>query len=287
MSHATPATTCPECEGRLHAEGDETVCDACGLVVAEDRLDRGPEWRSFEADARERTGAPLTPSRHDRGLSTEIGRGDRRLSGRKRRQLARLRRHHNRAKIGSKADRNRVYAFTEIRRIASSLSLPDSTRDRACLFFERAQQEDLLRGRSVEGFAAAALYAACRVAGLSRTMRELAAVARASPAELQVAYDAMNRDIGLPTGPIDPGEYLPRFASELDVPPIVEQRAREFAARVREEGLGTGRHPAGVAAACLYAAAQASCYPLTQQQAADVADVTPVTLRATYVELKE
>ena len=285
MSQASPATTCPECEGSLRAEGGETVCGACGLVVAEDRLDRGPEWRAFEADARKRTGAPLTPSRHDRGLSTEIGRGGRRLSGRKRRQLARLRRHHNRAKIGSKAERNRVYAFTEIRRIVSSLSLPKSTRDRACLLFEQAQAEDLLRGRSVEGFAAASLYAACRVAGLSRTMGELAAVARASPDELQVAYDAMNRDIGLPTGPIDPGEYLPRFASELDVPPVVERHARELAARVREEGLGTGRHPAGVAAACLYAAAQVRCYPLTQKQAAAVADVTPVTLRATYQAL--
>lgn len=287
MSYATPVTTCPECEGRLRDEGNETVCGTCGLVVAEDRLDRGPEWRAFESEARERTGAPLTRSRHDRGLSTEIGRGSRRLSGRKRRQLSRLRRHHNRAKIGTKADRNRVYAFIEIRRVASSLSLPDATRDRACILFERAQAEDLLRGRSVEGFAAASLYAACRADGLSRTMRELAAVARASADELQIAYDAMNRDLGLPTGPIDPGEYLPRFASELDVPAVIERGAHEYAARVREEGIGTGRHPAGVAAACLYAAAAERCYPLTQREAADVADVTPVTLRSTYVELKD
>jgi transcription initiation factor TFIIB len=287
MSHSSQTSTCPECEGQLRADGGETVCSTCGLVVAEDQLDRGPEWRSFEAETRERTGAPLTRSRHDRGLSTVIGRGSDQLSGRKRRQLARLRRHHNRAKIGSKAERNQVYAFTEIRRITSSLSLPDSTRDRACMFFERAQEQDLLRGRSVEGFAAAALYAACRVSGLSRTMRELAAVARASPSELQVAYDAMNRDLGLPTGPIDPGEYLPRFASELDVPPIIEQRAQEYATEVREEGIGTGRHPAGVAAACLYAAAKAKCYPLTQDEAADVADVTPVTLRSTYMDLQD
>ena len=287
MTRVSTSQSCPECDGRLRAEGDETVCAACGLVVAEDRLDRGPEWRSFDADARERTGAPLTPSRHDRGLSTEIGRGDRRLSGRQRRRYARLRRHHSRASIGSKADRNRVYAFTEIRRTAGSLSLPDATRDTACQLFARAQAEDLLRGRSVEGFAAASLYAACRMDGLARTMRELAEVTRASVDELQVAYDAMNRELGLPTGPIDPGEYLPRFASELDVPAAVEYRAHEHADRVREEGLATGRHPGGVAAACLYAAARERCYPLTQQEAADVAEVTPVTLRSTYVELVE
>jgi transcription initiation factor TFIIB len=58
-------------------------------VVSEDRIDRGPEWRSFADDDTnpERTGAPLTRSRHDRGLSTEIGRSTK-LKGRKRRQFA-------------------------------------------------------------------------------------------------------------------------------------------------------------------------------------------------------
>ncbi|PSP51431.1 transcription initiation factor IIB, partial [Halobacteriales archaeon QH_1_68_42] len=83
---STTVTTCPECEGSLRSDDRETVCTRCGLVVAEDNIDRGPEWRSFADDEteRERTGAPLTRSRHDRGLSTEIGRSTR-LKGRKRR----------------------------------------------------------------------------------------------------------------------------------------------------------------------------------------------------------
>lgn len=287
MASVSTSTSCPECEGRLRTEGDETYCAACGLVVAEDRLDRGPEWRPFDADARARTGAPLTDSRHDHGLSTEIGRGDRRLSGRQRRRFARLRRHHRRATIGSKADRNRVYAFTEIRRAASSLSLPDTTRDTACRLFARAQGEDLLRGRSIEGFAAAALYAACRMDGLSRTMQELIEVTHASVDELQVGYNAMNRELDLPMGPTDPAEYLPRFANELGVPSAIERRAHELASTVMEEGLATGRHPGGVATACLYTAAREESYPLTQREAAEVAAVTPVTVRSTYLELRD
>lgn len=286
MSRSESASICPECEGQLRVEQTETVCAACGLIVAEDPLDRGPEWRAFD-DTRERTGAPLTRSRHDRGLSTEIGRSGQRVTGRKRRQLVRLRRQHNRARIGSKADRNRVYAFTEIRRLTGALSLPDQTRDQACILFERAQDEDLLRGRSLEGFAAAALYAACRMAGLSRTLKEVADAARASPGELRAAYDAMNREMGLPTGPIDPAEYLPRFASELDLPAGIERRAGEFADGLRGTEYVNGRHPGGVAAACLYAAAVEAGYPLTQKRAASVADVTPVTLRSTYAALTE
>ncbi|WP_254536503.1 transcription initiation factor IIB [Halomarina litorea] len=287
MSSA-PARCCPECDGRLRTDQCETVCASCGLVVGEDAIDRGPEWRSFADDDTnpKRTGAPLTRSRHDRGLSTEIGRSTR-LKGRKRRQMARLRRQHNRARIASKAERNQVYAFTEIRRLTGQLDLPDTIRDRACVLFESAQDADLLRGRSLEGFAAAAVYATCRADSIARTVGEVVADAKATQSELQVAYDALNRELGLPTGPVDPREYLPRFASALDLPRDVERRARELADEAHDRNLVVGRNPGGVAAACLYTAAREASHGLTQRAAADAADVTPVTLRTTYVELRE
>ena len=148
---------CPECEGRLRSTDTETVCSECGLVVDEDVIDRGPEWRSFDDDATDsgRCGAPLTRSRHDRGLSTEIGHSTR-LKGRKRRRVVRMRRQHRRAHIGSKRERNQVYGFTEIRRLVGKLELPESLQERACVLFESAQDENLLQGRSIEGFAATA-----------------------------------------------------------------------------------------------------------------------------------
>ena len=277
--------TCPECSGGLYANDDETVCADCGLVIEEDRIDRGPEWRSFSEDGTDprRTGAPLTRSRHDRGLSTEIGYG--RETGRNRRLWARLRRHHTRARISSKRDRNQVYALTEIRRITSVESLGESVRDRACALFQQAQEADLCQGRSLEGFAAAAVYAACRLAGVPRTREELVATAKADRDELRAAFDAMNRELGLPVGPIDPAEYVPRFASELDVGADVRRRAREYVERAHDRGLVAGRNPSGVAAACLYAAAEECGAGVTQREAADTADVTPVTLRNTYNDL--
>ncbi len=61
---------CPECGGRVvsDAEHAETVCEECGLVVAEDEIDRGPEWRAFDAaekDQKSRVGAPTTNMMHD------------------------------------------------------------------------------------------------------------------------------------------------------------------------------------------------------------------------------
>lgn len=284
---STTAESCPECDGQLREGDSETVCTGCGLVVNEDAIDHGPEWRDLDDEqTRERTGAPLTRSRHDRGLSTEICKHTR-LKGRKRRRIARMRRQHSRAQIESKRDRNKVYGFGEIRRLISSLDLSTAIRDRACVLFDSAQSADLLRGRSVEGFAAAAVYATCRTASLSRTLEEICAVSRAREEELTAAYDALNRELGLPTGPIDPGEYLPRFASELDLPQAVQRRARERLEQCREKNLIAGRHPSGVAAACLYTAACDTDYDLTQAATAEVAGVTPVTLRGTYQDLTE
>jgi transcription initiation factor TFIIB len=282
-----PVDGCPECDGRLDESGGETVCLECGLVVGEHRIDHGPEWRSFADDETnpERTGAPLVRSRHDRGLSTEIGHT--RATGRKRRMWARLRRQHNRARISTKRERNQVYAFTEVRRLVGALSLPTSAREQACALVRSAQEEDLLRGRSLEGFAAAAVYAACRVAGVARTREEVADAARASLSEQQAAYDALNRELGLPVGPIDPAEYVPRFASRLDVDRRVERRAREYAEAAVEESIASGRDPSGVAAACLYTASRDHGAGVTQSESASVADVTPVTLRNTYTDLRE
>jgi transcription initiation factor TFIIIB Brf1 subunit/transcription initiation factor TFIIB len=63
---------CPECDGRVTTNAVETVCEECGLVINEQRIDHGPEWRPYDNDERKRTGGPLTAARHDRGLSTEI-----------------------------------------------------------------------------------------------------------------------------------------------------------------------------------------------------------------------
>jgi transcription initiation factor TFIIB len=279
---------CPECSGRLNADGTETVCGDCGLVVDEYRIDHGPEWRSFADDdtSPERTGAPLTQSRHDRGLSTDIGRSTR-VKGRKRRRLSRMRTQHRRAQISTKRERNQVYAFTEIRRLVGALSLPRHVRESACSLFRTAQEANLLRGRSLEGFASAVVYATCRVCSVSRTVEEVVDAAKASEEEHRAAYRALNRELDVATGPIHPVEYIPRYASELDVSETVRRTAETHARRLRESGDAAGRNPSGVAAACLYTAAREAGADLTQQAAADIAGVTPVTVRNTYRLLTE
>lgn len=180
-----------------------------------------------------------------------------------------------------------MYGMMEIRRIVDRLALADSFRDDACVLFESGQDAGLLHGRTIEGMAAAAVYAVCRSSEVSRMVEEVAAVAQADSDELAVAYAALNRELGLETGPIDPREYIPRFADRLGLTPAIQRRASEFAANIVERNLAGGRAPSGVAAACLYTAARELGVEITQGEAADVAGVAPATLRSTYQDISE
>jgi len=77
---------------------------------------------------------------------------------------------------GSGDDRGGLaHGLSEVRRIVSRLELSESIRDQACQLFRSAQNEDLLRGRSIEAMAAASVYGACRCNGWPRTLDEIVA----------------------------------------------------------------------------------------------------------------
>jgi transcription initiation factor TFIIB len=275
--------TCPECGGRVTTNTRETVCDDCGLVVEEQRVDPGPEWREFpDRETRERTGAPRTAARHDWGLSTEIGetwKADGQLSTQKRRQLNRLRREHRRSRYGSKRERNQMHGLFEVRHVADELDLGDEFQEQASQLFRTAQNGDLLRGRSIESFGAAAAYAVIRVNGLPRTETEVAEAARCTAEAFRNAYHVLNRELDLPTAPQRPRQYIPQFASALNLPNRVRIRAVELAEWAAERGLSNGQRPSGFAAACLLVAATRGDVRVTQTELASVADVSPMTVR--------
>lgn len=285
-------TTCPECEGDLRTVGGETTCAECGLILDEYRIDHGAEHLFTGGDGRERTGAPITPARHDRGLSTEIGwkidaKGNT-LSNRKRRRVHRLRREHGRARYRTKRERNLAHACGEIARMVSALDLTRSRREEASVIFRRAHTADLLVGRSIDSIAAGSVYAACRCSGELVTVESVARVSSCNRAQIVHAYGVLNTELGLDAKLRRPQTFVAKCASACeDVPETVVYRAIELAKIAEKSGVSNGRHPAGVAAACLYLAGREHDVPLTQDAVAERADVSPATLRKRYFELRE
>jgi transcription initiation factor TFIIB len=287
--------TCPECEGQLvhDEERAETVCSDCGLVVEEGGIDPGPEWRAFDAqekDEKSRVGAPTTTMMHDKGLSTNIGWQDKdaygnSLSARQREKMQRLRTWNERFRTRNSKERNLKQALGEIDRMASALGLPENVRETASVIYRRALDDDLLPGRSIEGVATAALYAAARQAGTPRSLDEISGVSRVDKMELTRTYRYIVRQLGLEVQPADPVSYLPRFTSDLDLSEEAERQARELLESAKDDGVHSGKSPVGLAAASIYAAALLTNEKVTQSQVSKVTDVSEVTIRNRYKEL--
>ena len=289
---------CPEC-GSSHLSKDysraELVCESCGLVIDQDIIDHGPEWRAFDSeqrDKRARTGAPMTYTIHDKGLSTTIGWQNRDSYGRSipsrnRAQLYRLRKWQRRIRISDATERNLAIALSELDRLASGMGLPRSVRENAAMIYRKAVLKNLIRGRSIDGIAAAALYASCRQCHVPRTLDEISTLSHISRKEIGRNYRFISRKIGLKLLPTTPQDYISRFCSELTLSGDVHAKTIEILEAAAEKELTSGRGPTGLAAASLYIASILCGERRTQREVAEVAGVTEVTIRNRYKELAE
>ena len=289
---------CPECGSsfilRDHSRA-ELVCRNCGFVIDEDLIDYAPEWRAFDSEQREkraRTGAPMTYTIHDKGLSTIIGWQNRDSYGksiptRNRAQLYRLRKWQTRTRISDSTEHNLAIALSSLDRMSSTLGLPRNVRETAAMIYRKAVRRKLIRGRSIEGVSAAVLYAACRQCNVPRTLEEISKVANMPKKEIGRNYRNISRKLELKLLPTTPQDYISRFCSVLKLSTDVKAKTLQILHEAANRELTSGRGPTGIAAASLYIASVLCGERRTQTEVADVAGVTEVTIRNRYKEIAE
>ena len=287
---------CPECAGDIthDSKHGEQACEDCGLVVDEDEIDRGPEWRTFNSNQRDeksRVGSPTNKMMHDDGLATNIDWRDKdgygqKLGTQQRKKMQRLRKWNQRAKTQDSRDRNLKHALGEIERMSSALGLPRDVREISSMIYRRCLEQDMLPGRSIEGMATASLYAAGRMEDIPRSLKEMTRVSRVDEKEIGRAYRYIDRELSLGIGPSDPLKYIPRFAGKFDeISQDTERLARRLVERVKDAELHSGKTPPGIAAAAIYMAAKLYGETPTQEDLAEVTGVTEVTIRERYQDI--
>src|SRR4030043_2392876 len=158
--HQRSAENCPECISKnlVHDyDSGETICGDCGLVLYEQMMDKGPEWRAFtlqEKASRSRVGMPTSYSIHDKGLSTTISQVDRDAFGKKlpistRIQMWRLRKWQIRSRVHSSSDRNLPHALDALDRLSDKVYIPGPIKETAAVIYRKALDKGLGRGRSI------------------------------------------------------------------------------------------------------------------------------------------
>lgn len=284
---------CPACGSvdiREHSDTAEIVCQSCGVVIQEDMVEESAEARAFTAEEREkrkRTGSPLTYTKHDRGISTQIGYGGNlsEVSPHKRGQYHRIRRWDRR--IAESRSRNLRFALSELQKLVDDLNLPKSVHEEAARLYDKAIEQETVKGRKIEKIVAALVLLVARNQRVPRTLREVADASGIEKRELGKNYRYVARELGLRIIPARPKDFIPRFGSKLDLSGETQARARNIIERAREEDLISGRSPEGVVAAAIYIASLVEDEKRSQKRIADTIGVTEVTIRKGYQDFVE
>ena len=284
--------SCPECNSTDFdntSSSGEIICKRCGLVIAENMVDQGPEWRVFDHEQRVRVrgGAPLNEAIHDYGLPTVIDWQNDNISPENLAKWYRMRKWQKRIRVSGAKERNLAFALSEIDRRCSNLGLKRDIRESASRVYRNALDNNLIRGRTIKGVVAASIYISCRMCHLPRTLGEIAGALDVTKKELGRIHRFLVKELNIKLIPTSPKDYIPRFASELKLSEKSEVKAIEIIDKSQKEGLTIGKGPNGVAAAALYISSQMLGERKSQRDVAEVAGVTEVTVRSRYKELSE
>jgi transcription initiation factor TFIIB len=283
---------CPECSSinlTVDDKRGEVICKSCGLVLDENLVDEGPEWRVFGAESEEkrRTGAPVSFTKADMGLGTQIGSQSEiyGMAGAQRRKFLRLRQWHNRS--SSSLERNLKYAIVELKRVSSILNIPPSIEEEAARIYNLAVRKSLVRGRSMESVVVGAIYIASRRFNLPRSLNEICKLTGANKRDVGKTYRFIARQLNIKLLPSGPADYVPKFANKLNFSSATQSKAIDIIKAAKDIQLTSGRGPIGLAAAALYVASLMTGEKRTQREIADVVGVTEVTIRNRYKEIIE
>ncbi len=287
---------CTECASKnLVHDNDtgETICGDCGLVVYEQMMDKGPEWRAFTSEekaSRSRVGMPTSYSISDKGLSTTISQVDRDAFGRKlpmstRLQMWRLRKWQIRSRVHSSIDRNLAQAMAELERLSSKVSISPPIKEKAAVAYRKALDKGLVRGRSINAIAAAALYAACRKSGSPRSLSEIANASLVDKKDVARCYRLLLQELDFHMPVSDPLTYVSKIAEKTGISGKTQGAAIAILREARQKRFSAGKDPMGLAAAALYIACLQNTEKITQKDIAEASGVTEVTVRNRYKDL--
>lgn len=282
---------CPTCDNTSFREkGGEIYCRNCGTVIDENRIDTSKEWRAFNEEEREekaRVGSPLTYTKADKGMGTKIGHSAEmnKVSGRKRTQYYRMRKWDKR--LGNSKSRGLQRALSELKRISSDLNLPESVYEESARLTEKAQEKGIIQGRGIDATVGALVYLVARKQEVPRTLEEVAEEVPIKKRKLGKAYRHTARELDMKIKPGRPEDFIPRYASDLDLSGEIQARARRIIENARETDALAGRSPTGIVAASLYIATRLEGEKLTQREIAEKVGVTSVTVRKNYKDLVE
>jgi transcription initiation factor TFIIB len=276
------------------SESGEVICSNCGTVISDRNQEIRPEWRFYSAEQekdRSRTGIPITLAKADMGLATLIGKDDRDASGHlldgaMRDRMQRLRTWDLRTRNHTSSDKNLLQAFSKLDVLKDKLALSDAVVEKIAYIYRKVQHRGLIRGRTISGLIAAAIYAGCREMETPWTLKDIAAASNVKRKDIARNYRMLLFELNLKVPNADPIKCIVKVANRANLTENTKRQAIAIMKDVAKKEISAGKDPMGLAATVLYLSCLRTGEETTQTQIAQASGVTEVTVRNRLKDLK-
>jgi transcription initiation factor TFIIB len=288
--------SCPECKSSLvdDVQNGEIICSGCGVVVADQMVDHGPETKSSNLEDRmklARATGQTTYSQHDLGITTEISISTKDFSGKTinrevANQMNSLRKWQQRVRISSPRERRLANVLSKMGETCDGLNLSKNVLETASMIYRNLDGHVDVKGKSVASITVATIYMACKQCDVVRSLEEICkgiCAPKDVKSKTKLAakyYRTMVMEMGQLSAPVvTMGKYISKIANMTQTEVRVERLALEIAEKTKDSNIADGKAPNGIAAAYLYVASVLLGQNVLQRDVSSIAGVTEVTIR--------
>jgi len=288
--------SCSECKSTLvdDMQNGEIICSGCGIVVADQIVDSGPETISSNLEDKmklARATGQTTYSQHDLGITTEISMGSKDFSGKTinhevSNQMRNLRKWQQRVRISSPKERRLANVLAKMGETCNSLNLSKNVLETASMIYRNLDGHVDVKGKSVVSITAATIYIACKQCEVVRSLEEICrgiCPAKDVKSKTKLAakyYRTMVMEVEQLSAPVvTMDKYISKIANMTQTEVRVERLALEIAEKTKDSNISDGKAPNGIAAAYLYVSSVLLGQNVLQRDVSSIAGVTEVTIR--------
>jgi len=294
--------SCPLCANSslmVDSINGEIVCTRCGCIVKEraESFDVEHISRDREDYLKNTRASKTSPLESKYGVSaTRIGTSNTDYAGRvldtqSQDTVVRLRKLETKILVRALNKKSLRFIHTELNKVKDKLSLNDQIIEDALRLYLKCVERNLDIGRHRLPLLAAAIYLACKISGVVRSISEISSALNIKERFVFRYYLLLttNMNIQAPLTDIftDISKWVVRIANKMGLDEVTKRLALHFLELLKKKNFMTSRKPISVAAALIYLACYISDKPIVQADVAEIADISIITLRCSYIDIKE
>jgi transcription initiation factor TFIIB len=186
----------------------------------------------------------------------------------------------------SNKKRNLRIVLDLLNRMKDKLSLTSTCIEEALLYYKKALDRGLIKGRSIKEIIVACVYLVCKSSIIPRTLTEISQIVEANEIFAGRCYRLLIRELKITQVQFKPSIFIRKIA---DVANIHERTVREsidISLAIQNESIFAGKNSLSLAAAILYITCRKHRQKVSHAKIATAAKINIITLRKRLLEIR-